>query len=291
MYKRTGRFGLMKRGLAVAVAGAALLWSGLRVRRYRVLTRKTTVPFRLALLSDLHSASYGCGQSELLRKLAAARPDAVLMAGDMAPDRDPLDGLQELLLSLCGRWPLFYVSGNHELRYGREEAVKELMRAFGVFVLEGTTILLHKGEEKISIGGVDDPQADFYSRREGWMGQLYRCERDREEGVFSVLLSHRPEKLPLYASCGFDLALCGHAHGGQVRIPGLVNGLYAPNQGFLPRYAGGFYRKAGTAMVVSRGLARNSLPRVCNPPELVLVDLLPVPLEDRGKASQTGNIG
>lgn len=267
---------VIKKGLAAAAVGTALLWPGLRVRRYCLLTRKTAAPFRLALLSDLHSSRYGAGQAELLRRLVRAKPDAVLMAGDMAPDSGSLDGLQELLLSLCGRWPLFYVSGNHELHSGREEAVKGLMRAYCVDVLEGRTVYFEKGSDRISIGGVDDPQADFYSAGEGWMGQLLRCAQERDPGVFSVLLSHRPELLSQYASCGFDLALCGHAHGGQVRIPGFVNGLYAPNQGVLPRYAGGLYRRAGTVMVVSRGLARNAIPRVCNPPEIVLVDLLPV---------------
>ena len=50
-----------------------------------------------------------------------------------------------------------------------------------------------------------------------------------------------------YAKENFDLVVCGHAHGGQVRIPGLLNGLYAPNQGFFPSHAGGFYRKGNTA--------------------------------------------
>lgn len=262
--------------LCLTAAGVLALFPRLTVRRYRILTRKIGVPFRLALLSDLHGTCYGAGQSELLRRLVRAQPDAVLMAGDMAPDYGSLDSLQELLLSLRGRWPVFYVSGNHELAYGREKEVKELMRAFETNVLEGCTVYLKKGGDKISIGGIDDPQTDSYGCGRGWMSQLYLCERQRNPKVFHVLLSHRPEHVSLYASCGFDLVLCGHAHGGQVRIPGLINGLYAPNQGVFPPYAGGFYRKAGTVMVVSRGLARNCLPRVFNPPELVFIDLLPV---------------
>lgn len=77
-----------------------------------------------------------------------------------------------------------------------------------------------------------------------------------------------------YAESGFELVLCGHAHGGQVRVPYLVNGLYAPNQGLFPKYAGGCYQLANdVSMIVSRGLCRNELPRVFNPPELVIVEL------------------
>ena len=69
--------------------------------------------------------------------------------------------------------------------------------------------------------------------------------------------------------------LCGHAHGGQWRLPGLINGIYAPNQGFLPKYAGGQYQENDTTMIVSRGLAREStrIPRIFNRPELVIIDL------------------
>jgi len=67
----------------------------------------------------------------------------------------------------------------------------------------------------------------------------------------------------------------GHAHGGQIRIPGLLNGLYAPDQGFLPEYAGGVYDLGSSTMIVSRGLAKSFIPRIFNPPEIVLISLEP----------------
>ena len=90
-----------------------------------------------------------------------------------------------------------------------------------------------------------------------------------------MLLSHRPELVDIYRGSGFDLVVSGHAHGGQVRIPGLVNGLFAPCQGWFPQYAGGVYALGSTTLVVSRGLCRNELPRVFNRPELVVLTLSP----------------
>lgn len=54
-----------------------------------------------------------------------------------------------------------------------------------------------------------------------------------------------------------------------------MNGLFAPNQGWFPDYAGGMYPLGETAMVVSRGLCKNNLPRIWNPPEVVMVELVP----------------
>ena len=90
-------------------------------------------------------------------------------------------------------------------------------------------------------------------------------------------MTHRPERVSDYAGSGFDLVLAGHAHGGQWRLPGLINGVLAPNQGMFPTYAGGRYEIGGATLIVSRGLAREStrVPRLFNRPELVVVDIEP----------------
>ena len=76
-----------------------------------------------------------------------------------------------------------------------------------------------------------------------------------------------------YAKYPFDLVLCGHAHGGQWRIPYLLNGLIAPNQGLFPKYAGGQYICGSMTEIVGRGLARDWKPRLFNPPEIVVVEV------------------
>jgi predicted MPP superfamily phosphohydrolase len=79
-----------------------------------------------------------------------------------------------------------------------------------------------------------------------------------------------------YKKMKFDLILSGHAHGGQWRIPYLLNGFYAPDQGFFPEYAGGLYKHSGSVHIVSRGLCKSDVvPRIFNPPELVVIDVEP----------------
>ena len=87
-----------------------------------------------------------------------------------------------------------------------------------------------------------------------WREQLEAVTAAQDGETFSILLTHRPERVEDYAGRGFDLVLAGHAHGGQWRLPGLINGLIAPNQGLFPRYAGGRYALDGdTTMIVSGG--------------------------------------
>ena len=94
---------------------------------------------------------------------------------------------------------------------------------------------------------------------------------NREE--YKILLSHRPEVFDTYVEKKMNLVLCGHAHGGQFRLP-LIGGMIAPNQGLFPKYDGGIYEKESTTMVVSRGIGNSIIPvRFNNRPEVVMIVL------------------
>ena len=95
-----------------------------------------------------------------------------------------------------------------------------------------------------------------------------------ESDGFTILLSHRPELFDVYAKHNVSLALTGHAHGGQVRIPFTHRGLYAVHQGWFPKYTEGIYSENNTKMVVSRSLGNSTIyPKINNPPELVIIEL------------------
>ena len=252
----------------LVLLGIFALSNKLAVRTYTVSSEKITDNMTLCVVSDLHNCFYGEGQAELCGVIHAASPDAVLITGDVCSGTSDLDGMQALLDGLGGRYPVYYVSGNHESDAGELAEVKALLRAQGVHVLEGNSELLRANSGVIRISGLDDP---ISLTREEWTRRLEALRTEAQDGIFTVLLSHRPDRVDRYS--GFDLALCGHAHGGQVRIPGLLNGLWAPNQGWFPEYAGGEYELDGVTMIVSRGLEKGRAPRVFNRPELVVVKL------------------
>ena len=266
-------------GAVLAALAVWALWTGLVVRTYTLETAKLDQPVRLLLLTDLHSTVHGREQQALIDLVRAQAPDAVLLSGDIADDEVPHRGTELLLEAVAGKYPCFYVTGNHEFWAEGTEEILEMFRRYGVTVLAGTWSDLTVRGQTIRIFGVDDPEGFEAAPGEavpaGWLEQWETCRSGLEEGTFSVLLSHRPELTELYRGSGFDLVVSGHAHGGQVRVPLLLNGLYAPNQGFFPRYAGGLYDLDGTALAVSRGLSISRLPRVFNPPEAVVIDLVP----------------
>ena len=266
-------------GVVLAALAVWALWTGLVVRTYTLETAKLDQPVRLLLLTDLHSTVHGREQQALINLVRAQAPDAVLLSGDIADDEVPHRGTELLLEAVAGEYPCFYVTGNHEFWAEDTEEILEMFRRYGVTVLAGTWSDLTVRGQTLRVFGVDDPEGFEAAPGEavpaGWLEQWETCRAGLEEGTFSVLLSHRPELTELYRGSGFDLVVSGHAHGGQVRVPLLLNGLYAPNQGFFPQYAGGLYDLDGTALAVSRGLSISRLPRVFNPPEAVVIDLVP----------------
>lgn len=260
--------------LAMAIIAC---WQGVVLRKYTVETDKISNPIRVIQLSDLHSSFYGRQQQHLIRKIDRVQPDMIVLTGDIADDSVEHDGTQVLLSQIAAKYPCFYVCGNHETWCGNPEEVYEMIASYGVTVLRGDGVTVSVGESSLVIYGVDDPDS-FGGYHDGavdaWQAQLASCEEQTDADMFNLLLSHRPELVDEYADSAFDLVLSGHAHGGQVRLP-FINGLWAPNQGWFPQYAGGQYAlNDDTTLIVSRGLAKSRIPRVFNPPELVVIDLV-----------------
>ena len=270
---------------AVAAVVTALciiaLWRGITVNTYKESTDKIDAEIRVAVITDLHSAFYGDKQKTLIRAINKQHPDIILLIGDIADDYKPIDGTEQLLSVIGREYPCYYVTGNHEYWSGEIDSIKELISSYGVEILEGNSEIIQVGNQKLRLCGADDPDAFNKNTNGGkavvgtWQEQFDACKAVVGDGIYSILLSHRPELTEEYKDSGFDLVVAGHAHGGQVRIPGIMNGLLAPNQGFFPKYAGGRYELGKTIMIVSRGLQKDSIPRVFNPPELVMVDLEP----------------
>lgn len=248
----------------------------LAVRHYKIEAEEITASVRLAVLTDLHECDYGPGGEDLLAAVAAEDPDAVLLVGDMFADGGSYAYGLMVVEALAQRYPTYYVTGNHECWTNEVDRIVALVRETGVTVLDQSCEVLTLNGQRISLCGVPDPCAMTYSGAPDVQTQLTCAMAPAEQGSFTILMAHRPELIDVYAEAGFDLVVSGHAHGGQVRIPLLVNGLYAPNQGWFPEYAGGEYQVGGTTLIVSRGLSTQRqmyIPRIFNRPELVIVTI------------------
>ena len=164
--------------------------------------------------------------------------------------------------------PVYFVSGNHEHQSGEWEILEEALVEAGVTVLNNGKSVIERNGDTITLLGLADKKANRH------YDLLLHSLMAGQEDSFNILLSHRPELFETYVHEGLDLVFTGHAHGGQIVIPFFRQGIFAPHQGFFPKYTEGMHEKDGTVMIISRGLGNSSFPfRIFNRPELIEVTL------------------
>ena len=229
---------------------------------------------RIVLVSDLHSTIFGKNQSKLIEKIKNINPDLIILSGDILDDKVPHLGTELLLSGINNILPIYYATGNHEYWSRDIQSIRNLLQSYNVNILSDNYVQININNNEIILAGIEDPDKKRYETPEYNQNESMEASFRELDGMelLKILIAHRPEKIEIYKGYSFNLILSGHTHGGQVRIPPVLNGLYAPNQGLFPKYAGGLYRHGETVHIISRGLSVNPrLPRIFNPPELVVI--------------------
>ena len=251
------------------------LWSWVPVTERIALNmlKDSGTGVRIVLITDLHSCYYGKNQNWLIKRIDKEKPDLILLAGDIFDDKLDDKNTKLLMEDLVKKYPCYYVTGNHEYWSRRADEMKEYMSSIGVHVLAGDCETVTVNGSILDICGIDDP----YDLTEAeWIHQIDTAYAETDESHVRILVTHRPEKVDVYEKYDFDLIVAGHAHAGQIRIPFLNKGVFAPDQGFMAEYVNGTYTLSnGSIMEVSRGLGRECTfaPRYFNHPEVVVIDL------------------
>ena len=250
----------------------------LEINEYVVMSERLPSAFhgfKIAQVSDLHNAEFGENNEKLLSALAQVQADLIVLTGDLVDSRRTDTGVAldfaERAVEIA---PTYYVTGNHESRVEAYADLKTDMISRGVTVLENQVVSITKNAESIRLMGLRDPafadKLDKDIQKSYLETQLSQFTWSEE---YTILLSHRPEFFNVYAEYQVDLVFSGHAHGGQIRLP-KIGGLFAPNQGFFPKYDAGLYENGRTKMLVSRGVGNSLFPlRINNPPEIVVITL------------------
>ena len=278
---------MRKRNISLAVGIAILLalvawtvWGNTALEQNTYTIQCDHLPksfdgYRIAHISDLHNAEMGKNNEKLLAMLRDAQPDMIAITGDLIDSRNTNISIALQFAKEAVRIaPCYYVTGNHESRISDYDKLKSGLLELGVVVLENEKMEIHRNEERITVFGVNDPSFKTgYILGDAVSVMNHSLQQLEGEENFTVLLSHRPELMDVYAEHGVDQVLSGHAHGGQFRLP-LLGGVFAPNQGMFPKYDSGLFEKENTKMIVSRGIGNSIIPlRFNNRPEMILVEL------------------
>lgn len=226
--------------------------------------------FDILHVSDLHMIPGQRRKVEFVSSLDALDPDLVINTGDNLSDEQAVPWVLDALGPLLNR-PGAFVFGTNDywaprpvnpLKYltgtKREPSYVDLpwqgMRA--AFIERGWRDATHQRLEfkasgvRLALAGVDDPhhELDDYAQITG------APNRDAD---LSIALLHAPYRqvLDAFEADGYQLALAGHTHGGQIRLPG--GRAIVTNADIDRRRASGLHRYGRMWMEVSQGLGQS----------------------------------
>jgi hypothetical protein len=235
-----------------------------QVRHHRVtVARWTGHPLRIAFISDVHAGptTHPSILDEAFAHLAAAEADVVLLGGDYVfLFAEYIDEIAKRLRHIRAPLGIYAVMGNHDL-WADDAAIARALEGAGARVLVNEHVALG---DRVALIGLDDP----------WTGTrpplpLLPPGDDRVR----VVLAHAPEIMMHLGDEPFDLAMCGHTHGGHIALPGEVP-LLVPGP-LSRRYAHGRYDVGNhRTLIVSRGIGGTEVAlRTFADPDILVVEL------------------
>jgi predicted MPP superfamily phosphohydrolase len=286
------RRGLLRLLGGAFLGGAGMLSYAMFEPRYRLVTTayrftpprwpKSGKPLRIAALADLHACDPWMPLpriEEIVRATNALKPDLVVLLGDYVAAIHrfktrvvEIEDWTAALAKLEAPLGKFAVLGNHDW-WTDPEGVRQGLARNGIPVFENEALKLRAPDGlEFWLAGLGDQLARG-NRRGGYEGvhDLPKTMRAITDDAPAILLAHEPDIFP-EVSDRVSLTLCGHTHGGQVRIP-FIGAPVVPSR-YGQRYAYGHVVEAGRHLVISAGLGCTQLPvRFGSPPEIVVLDL------------------
>jgi len=229
-------------------------------------------PLRLLHITDLHVEHITPREQKLLRLVEELAPDVIVITGDYLNLSSVHDAVaqadaHDLLERLCenARGPIYAITGSPPVDI--PDVVPAIFEDLPITWLLDEVVELHVNGHALRLAGLR-------CTRERHMDapRLRRLMDGRSEDTFTLLLYHSPDLMPEAVKLGVDLYLCGHTHGGQIRLP--LFGALITSSDFWKRYEMGRYEEENTTLYVSRGLGMEGLgaprARFLAPPEVVL---------------------
>ena len=242
-------------GLAGAGLGLFTYTHKIEPRWLDINTLRLTLPrltpafdgYRVVQLSDLHMELWRdwATLDDAIDRVNALEPDLIVMTGDFVDEtiRGIETALCERLKRLRARNGVLAIMGNHDY-WDDGDRVRAVLAEAGLVDISNRVHTLRRGDEALHICGVDSVTE--------MRARLDLVLRDLPDDGAVVLLAHEPDFAFVSAANGrFDLQLSGHSHGGQVRVPVLMD-LVLPPLG--RRFVMGHYRQNGMHVYVNRGL-------------------------------------
>ena len=262
----------------------------LEVNRY-VVQDEQLKGIKIVFASDFHVKPYGQKRLNMVvEKINEENPDLVVSTGDFVCGHTrhstmPIEQIAKTLGRVKAKYGFYTSLGNHDGWYGKDEITKNLEQN-GIKVLSNSNIKHNIKGQTLYIAGIEDYDTgnpEIYKALDG-----VDVNKNGEYSVPVIMLSHTPDMFPKMPD-EITLALAGHCHGGQIRLP-LLGPIFTASR-YHDKYAKGWkqekdgesikidtskpikLQKDISTLFVTRGIGVSILPFRFNcPPEINVIE-------------------
>ena len=251
------------------------------VKEYNIKSSKVKdTPVTFGFISDLHNCCYGRKNEKIIEALKENKCEFLIIGGDMINGKRDIKNKNpekyyknatEFLNRISSEMKVYYTFGNHETRTKNRKSDNPLFSSF-MESIKGCDITFLNNEkadinDNISVCGLEIPE-EAYKNEKYYMENM---EIDSER--FNILVAHMPDYFMEYAKTGAELILCGHNHGGTIRLP-FIGGVISRRYKLFPEYSYGLYKTEKSEMIFTSGLGDHSIHfRLFNMPEIVAINI------------------
>lgn len=240
---------------------------------YNLTSNKLGTNLHFVVVSDQHNKEFGKNNIKLVKMIKNENPDFIAVCGDLVTRGCADDSVMKNFLTQISQIaPTYCILGNHEQDMLSQLDIKSDIKSTGAVLLDNDMVEFTKDGEIVLIGGLTVfSSTENHNAEENKFLETF-SENSLEN--YSILLHHQPEYIgDIISDSNIDLVLCGHTHGGLVRIP-FIGGLIAPNQGLFPKYDKGLFDFNGHKMIITSGLSNSHhFPRINNCAEMTVIDI------------------
>jgi uncharacterized protein len=238
------------------------------VRHHRISTARWPAnarPLRIAFVSDLHAGptTHPSLLDEAFALLATIDADVILLGGDYVfLSSEYIPWIAERLARINAPLGIFGVLGNHDL-WADDSAIVAALSGAGARMLVNERVVLPAPFAHVTIAGLDDP----------WTGIVPTRPVFVDDDRVRVVLTHAPEAMLHLGDEPFELAVCGHTHGGHIALPGGIP-ILVPGP-LSRRHAHGRYDLTNKrTLIVSRGIGGTEVAlRLNADPDILVIEL------------------
>lgn len=244
----------------------------IRIRHHKIkLNKKIPAPFQIAVLADPHIGLFTGSWllKRVVKKIKKIKPDFILILGDFVwhlpknKIKDKFSCLKNLPVSTL------VVLGNHDYGVMGEKDVsselKKVLTDYGHEVIDNKIKEIKIKNQTIRIIGL----SDIETRQPN-----YNLINNLSENNINIVLAHNPDAAYEFPSYSMDLVICGHTHGGQVRIYPFYKYAYKYIARMKHDFDKGLRNFRGTKIFITTGVGMTGLPfRFLMPPAIDILEI------------------